>query len=458
MCDLWDPSERDSEEQTPLLDALKAIEENRSAAAIRDARQCRQSDARDLVLACAYDKLGDRQEVLRLLAPLLLTLNSCFTNKGRELISSLLLRAAQELDLELAALLTNPQAITTGDAVSGIVKSFYFGGGAAQGHTLYQRVLQQESKQHTRSVSERNVRPLVCQIEFLKHYSSSTHLTDDSNEPLGGGYFLIADEFGCVIDPGFDFLDNFMKVHRIADIDAIVVTHCHDDHNADLPALLSLLYRQPNRTREVQLFLDSKTYAKYEDIVRSSQYIHKPCNPLSASIRDWSPGDGFIDVAPTISLQPIPAQHRLTPQDESHSAVGLHFVLRNPDHDCHLVISGDTAWVPGVMAEVYRSFSQYRPTLVVHTSTACKEEALGILGVSDVGYHRNHLGIRGTVEMISACRPSKVVLSEVGEELGKVVHKLASLINVAFDIPCWVGMMGDPEGGVVTLVPDTNGK
>jgi hypothetical protein len=60
--------------------------------------------------------------------------------------------------------------------------------------------------------------------------------------------------------------------------------------------------------------------------------------------------------------------------------------------------------------------------------------------------------------MIRACRPSKVVVSEVGEELGQVVHKLASLINVAFDIPCCVGMMGDPEGGVVTLVPDTSGN
>ena len=65
---------------------------------------------------------------------------------------------------------------------------------------------------------------------------------------MGGGYFLALGDYGCVIDPGHHFLENFYKPPRtLADIDCVIVTHFHDDHYSNLPALLSLLYQRWKR-------------------------------------------------------------------------------------------------------------------------------------------------------------------------------------------------------------------
>jgi glyoxylase-like metal-dependent hydrolase (beta-lactamase superfamily II) len=48
---------------------------------------------------------------------------------------------------------------------------------------------------------------------------------------IGGGYYLRHDGYGIVIDPGYNFLQNFYEAGgRIFDIDAIVLTHAHNDH------------------------------------------------------------------------------------------------------------------------------------------------------------------------------------------------------------------------------------
>ena len=45
----------------------------------------------------------------------------------------------------------------------------------------------------------------------------------------GGGYFLIWNGKGIVIDPGFDFLSNFLRMGGCAtDINAVILTHNHE--------------------------------------------------------------------------------------------------------------------------------------------------------------------------------------------------------------------------------------
>ncbi len=60
----------------------------------------------------------------------------------------------------------------------------------------------------------------------------------------GGGYFFKIHDYGIVIDPGFNFLDNFKYAgYSFNDIDHILITHAHNDHTTDLESILTLLHQ-----------------------------------------------------------------------------------------------------------------------------------------------------------------------------------------------------------------------
>jgi tetratricopeptide (TPR) repeat protein len=60
----------------------------------------------------------------------------------------------------------------------------------------------------------------------------------------GGGCFLSWEGKGIVIDPGFDYIENmYSEDLAIGDIDAIIITHAHNDHYTDLDSLLTLAFQ-----------------------------------------------------------------------------------------------------------------------------------------------------------------------------------------------------------------------
>ncbi|PKL73825.1 MAG: hypothetical protein CVV29_01490, partial [Methanobacteriales archaeon HGW-Methanobacteriales-2] len=66
----------------------------------------------------------------------------------------------------------------------------------------------------------------------LRRWNSWTPaITTDNDSNMGGGYFLFWKGKGIVIDPGFDYLYNFLYKEdlRIYDIDAVIITHAHID-------------------------------------------------------------------------------------------------------------------------------------------------------------------------------------------------------------------------------------
>jgi len=90
----------------------------------------------------------------------------------------------------------------------------------------------------------------------LRRWNSFTPALQSSVDPSkGGGYFLHFsykdDTLGIVIDPGYDFLDNFFSQgFRIGDIDAVLVSHAHPDHTNNLPSVLSLFHEMNDRLGE----------------------------------------------------------------------------------------------------------------------------------------------------------------------------------------------------------------
>lgn len=114
-------------------------------------------------------------------------------------------------------------------------------------------------------------------LMILRRWNSYTPamLTDlDSN--VGGGYFINWKGKGIVIDPGFDFLENFFNAGLvIEDIDAVIITHAHIDHCNDFESLLTLIYEyNENVEKEYEVMIESlnkKIKKSYESIEKEDK-------------------------------------------------------------------------------------------------------------------------------------------------------------------------------------------
>lgn len=98
----------------------------------------------------------------------------------------------------------------------------------------------------------------------------------------GGGYFLFWEGKGLVIDPGYNFTQNFYEQgFSIEDIDSILVTHTHPDHDDELNTILTLVeeWNKLNEMRKdgsanthqkhLDLFLNEGAYRKYNSWLHS---------------------------------------------------------------------------------------------------------------------------------------------------------------------------------------------
>jgi len=96
----------------------------------------------------------------------------------------------------------------------------------------------------------------------------------------GGGYFFRWQGKGIVIDPGFDFLQNFYEEgFSLDDIHAILITHSHPDHDDELTSIITLIkewnefHQKTGRSvnpKQLDLFLNKSAYRKF------SSFMHAP--------------------------------------------------------------------------------------------------------------------------------------------------------------------------------------
>ena len=104
---------------------------------------------------------------------------------------------------------------------------------------------------------------------ILKGFSSSTPFFYSAlkdrfhNIPIkGGGFFIKWKGYGIAIDPGINFMENMHGVGlSISDINAILVTHNHIDHNGDLLTIDDLA-SQFNK-KDIALYTDKGTADEY---------------------------------------------------------------------------------------------------------------------------------------------------------------------------------------------------
>lgn len=281
---------------------------------------------------------------------------------------------------------------------------------------------------------------------------------DSGEKSLGGGYFIFHHGHGTVIDPGYNFIENFHRADcRLQDIDNILITHAHNDHTIDFESLLTLLYQahkeKGGTVKKVNLYLNPGALLKFGSLLdwRAKKSINV--------IRTIHAGNTYtLDGQGTV-LTVLPAYH-----DEivtRYYAVGLHFSFDfGAEGKRNLLLTSDTGLYPSKedneteeersqrRVEIHERYRVLNPELVKDIDLLIPH--LGSIGEKELKpmddlkldkdswqeedlLYGNHLGVLGVLRMVSEIRPNVALISEFGEELktfrGKLLELMQRVIN-----------------------------
>ncbi|QLA18788.1 tetratricopeptide repeat protein [Desulfolutivibrio sulfoxidireducens] len=275
---------------------------------------------------------------------------------------------------------------------------------------------------------------------------------------LGGGYYLRHNNHGVVIDPGLNFIENFSNAGlRMADIDTIVITHSHNDHTADLESLLTMAYKfnennQSHRDtppKKINLYMNLGSFKKYSGYINLHENYFGICRCIY-------PGDHIhLEDKENFVMIVLPAYH-----DEvvsQNHAVGLSFEMKanseSPDTQNgtrRILLTSDTSLFPRIKnkktdesesskfvantskPEIWECYGEHSKAnmvdlLIVHLGSI-KESEFSELPVEERLYP-NHLGIIGTVRIISCIKSKLALISEFGEEFSSSRRKVVEFIR-----------------------------
>jgi len=238
----------------------------------------------------------------------------------------------------------------------------------------------------------------------------------------GGGYFLTLrngrnEVKGIAIDPGYDFFDIFRDLGLgIADIDAIIITHDHDDHTESVEGILSLLakyndHNEMKRSKVLDIFGSAGSLLKFHGLLSATDLFGN----REISFKLMVPGSDITEIDGislwekygfTISVRSAHHTERWTNQESSVGLVlntNIHY--KNNGERLRIGITGDTRYETG-LGLAYRDAQ----LLLLNIGSVEKEEGKLL---------SQHLGMLGCVNLLKEARLGKPllgILTEFGEE------------------------------------------
>ncbi len=278
-------------------------------------------------------------------------------------------------------------------------------------------------------------------LVFARQWNSWQPLVPTDIPCLGGGYLLRWAGRGVAIDPGPGFLVLLREAgYGLEDIDAILATHNHIDHVAELPDILTLFHERNQLPgvahRRLDLFLAPSVYASHAYLVAGSTDVGRverlvPDQPLELG-------------AYHLRVSPFRAQHRELGGASNAISVGISLVSGHRSRTLvgTVVLMGDTGWSEEL--PVVRALGPMaRPlALIAH---------LGSVYPGDVRQlHPNHLGYRGLAALVGylSCHgqlPRALGVSEFGLECRSI-------------IPDIIGFTAEMTGGSCRVFDGTAGR
>jgi len=247
-------------------------------------------------------------------------------------------------------------------------------------------------------------------FSILRGWSSAVTLLEGSERRWrGGGYFVKWRDCGIVIDPGFDFLRNFhdAKYHG-REINAVIVSHNHPDHNSDLKYIDDLKYelwtrlspKDPKR-RPYVLIWDRDTDGAVKFTIEKPEHRCEPVPLTSALQRSIDLSTEQSEKLP-FRVLPFKVDHAV--KGDVPNAMGLVLELLNEAGKAVVRIgyTSDTAYFP----ELHRNLENC-DILIAHVSQPSIEELQSTSKLKEA-----HLGYQGTVRLLRESMPKLTLIGE----------------------------------------------
>lgn len=243
----------------------------------------------------------------------------------------------------------------------------------------------------------------------LRGFSSSTPIINSAvfgRECLGGGFYFRYKGQGIAIDPGIGFVS---LMHRnnifIDDIDIVIVTHAHIDHNCDVGRLSALNYDyNKNRERESKFykqFFTGKMAEKHNIIwymdaetIRSTKEILKYDDVYC--LGDYCDGNS-AKLTEDIQLSAIRTQHEI----HNHETYGVSLNFKTESGTKKWGYTSDTAYFKEI-----GDFFINSDVLLFNISD------MYIADVEGIKSKHGHLGFDGSINLLEQARPSVALTSE----------------------------------------------
>ncbi|MDD5383205.1 MAG: MBL fold metallo-hydrolase [Candidatus Margulisbacteria bacterium] len=269
----------------------------------------------------------------------------------------------------------------------------------------------------------------------------------------GGGYFLtlrnnLGQIKGIAVDPGYDFFNIFRDLGlSIADIDAIIITHDHDDHTESVEGILSLLakyndHNEARKTKVIDVFGSAGVLLKFHGLLTATDMFGN----REINFKLLVPGAEITEVKGvslkekhgfTLSVKPAHHTERWTSQESSIGVV-IHTGIKDIKNggNLNIGITGDTRYEIGLGLE-YRDAQ----VLLLNIGSVEKEEGKML---------NQHLGMIGCINLIKEARlgkPLLAILTEFGEEFSGKREIISRIIEN------WAQPMAGGKGRDLRVIP-----
>lgn len=278
---------------------------------------------------------------------------------------------------------------------------------------------------------------MAATLYVLRRWNSYTPILPGKPRSLGGGYFLVYNDKGTVIDPGYDFLPNFTHAGlSLQDIDDICITHLHADHIADLENIILLNYELKKRLgkkQKLKIFAGTNVIEHLKKRIDSLDYK----NDFNVEIINSEEFNKINNNSP-IKIKLNDSYHCEENSDKYRSTDLIFNFLK----DINIGFTSDTEW-HNELPEQYGDCS----VLVAHLGQVYPKDldkvgnirSFNSSGEEEHFEKRNHLGLAGIKSLVDGIieknnnstkrYPRLVIISEFGEELGVYRHKIARKLN-----------------------------
>ncbi len=303
-------------------------------------------------------------------------------------------------------------------------------------------------------------------LSVLRKWNSYTPiLPSEKGDNKGGGYFLYHKGKGIVIDPGFNFIENFYQEgFKVADIDAVLITHAHNDHTVDLESIMTLVYKHNDAIKDsVKEEMKDKDVNIEQEIEKRIKEYGKKID-LFLNVGTFMKYSGWLDLKDSNEINNVTVLQPNTtyelPKDYNgitiHTIKAKHHEIIDNKYAIGFILdiegmkvgfTGDTGWDYENKGSIAHAFNIHRPKLVIAHLGSIKSKEFKYVGAKNDKerndcFYAHHLGLLGMTKFLDTVKPDLTIISEFGEELRQFRKEIVQGIGEVLKLNCLPGDIG----------------